>query len=535
MEPTDPRPAESSLTDLLAGLPAAATALWCGESTWTFGDLDRAVRRAAAGLRALGIGPGDRVALWLPNTPEWYVLFLALARLGAVAVAVNTRFRSHEVQDIVGRSGCKALVLWPGFRGIDFPAILAGVDPAALGALEHAVVVGGGAAAVGLDVATVAYEALLDHPPLDQAVGGAGDGVVLFTTSGTTSAPKFVCHRQGAIVHHGRDVAADFGLDGDGDGEGVLQVLPLCGVFGFTLAMAALAAGRPMAIQPAFDGAAAAAMIHRHRLTVSVGTDDMVQALLDAVPGDDPFPSLRFMGYAAFNPALEDIAARAGERGVRLCGLYGMSEVHALYARQHEDAPLAERVKPGGRPVSPLAAARVCDPDTGEVLEPGVKGELQLKGPSLMVEYWGNPAATAAAFTADGFLKTGDFATMEPDGRFHYLGRMGDVLRLGGFLTSPLEIEEYLMTAPGVAACQVVGGERDGKPVAVAFVIGEPGAALDEAALTAHCRAGLAGYKVPARVFVVDRFPTTDGPNGVKIQRAELRRMAAEGMAAGAK
>jgi fatty-acyl-CoA synthase len=168
----------------------------------------------------------------------------------------------------------------------------------------------------------------------------------------------------------------------------------------------------------------------------------------------------------------------------------------------------------------------VRDPESGALLGPGQAGELECAGPSLMVGYYGNDAASAAAMTPDGYVRTGDLAELDGNGGFTFLSRMGDVLRLAGFLVNPLEIEMHIQKMPGIGACQVVAVPRPEGVRAVAFVILEPGAALDEPATVAHCRHGLANYKVPLRVFAVDEFPRTPSPNGLKIQRTKLREMA---------
>ena len=517
-----------SLSDFIDALPPGRPAIAYGGNTISVGELAAASRRVAAGLRRMSIGPGDRVALWLPNIPAWLECFFACARLGAIAVSVNTRFRTHEVEDILGRAGCRALVLWPGFKGIDFRGILAAARPEALAGVQRLIVYGEAADEPAFEWpgrTPVAYAALRDGAEDTAAPAPDYSRCVIFTTSGTTRAPKFVCHAQAGVVQHARDVAAGFGLDAPG--ARVLQALPLCGVFGFTQAMAALAGGAPMRMLPLFDAAEAAAALHDEHITHANGGDDMLDRLLAARPEPQPFPALRFFGYARFNPALEDLVARAGQRGVRACGLYGMSEVHALYALQPADLPAEERAKAGGVLVSPAAEVRICDPDSGAVLPPGEQGEIELKGPSLLREYYGDAAATQAAFH-DGWFRTGDLGYLDGPRRFCFVSRIGDVLRLGGFLTSPQEIEAVLEAHPAVQGAQVVGATFGRTPAAVAYLVLRPGAVLDEAALHAWCQARLAGYKLPRRFVAIDAFPTTPSANGTKIQRARLRAMAAE-------
>jgi fatty-acyl-CoA synthase len=481
-------------------------------------------RRVARGLHGLGVRAGDAVALWLPNCAAWLAAFLACAQLGAIAVSVNTRFRSHELSDILRRSRTRALLYWPGFRGIDFAAILAGCDTRALEQLESLVAYGdaGAAPAVTGGKPTYMYEDLAAAAPWPETAAEPASGCAIFTTSGTTKAPKFVLHDQRTVIRHGFDVAQGFGLDA---GATLFVAPPLCGVFGFCSAMAALAAARPMILSPAWDAAQAVRDIAAHRVTHLNATDEAVAQLLAAEGAD--FSTLRFVGYAAFNPAHMNIVQRAEARGLKLVGLYGASEIQALFARQDEQAPAAERALGGGRPVSAAARVRARDPESGALLAHGVAGELEFLAPdSRMVGYHGNPGATAEAFTADGYYRSGDLGYTLEDGRFVFLTRIGDSLRLGGFLVSPAEIEDVVQQAPGIAACQVVGVARPEGVVPVAFVVLQSGAAFDEGAVIAHVASRLAAYKRPRRVVALDAFPVTPGANATKIQKGKLRETA---------
>ena len=490
----------------------------------SYRELDEHGRRVARGLRRLGVRAGDCVALWLPNLPAWLSAFFACARLGAIAVSVNTRFRGHELADILQRSRARVLVFWPDFKGIDFRGILAACDPHALGRLEAAVLYGETGDAIPATVLgkpAHAYASLIASPPLQEESAAPDAGCAIFTTSGTTKAPKFVLHDQRTVIRHAFDVAAGFGIGPDAT---LLLAPPLCGVFGFCSAMAAIAAGRPFVMAPAWDAAQAARDLVAHRVTHLNGTDEACAQLLDC--GAD-FSNVRFFGYAAFNPAHADIVQRADARGLRLVGLYGASEIQALFARQSESGPAAERMLGGGRPVSPDARVRTRDPESGAVLAHGAAGELEFHAPaSRMLGYHGDPEATREAITADGWYRSGDLGYTLADGRFVYLTRIGDSLRLGGFLVSPAEIEAVVQEIPGIAACQVVGVARPGGLVPVAFVLLQDGTRLDEAAVIAQVGGKLARYKVPSRVFAVDAFPVTPGANATKIQKGKLREMA---------
>lgn len=514
------------LADLAEETPEAPAFLH-GEGALSFAQLFDAAGRAAQGLADLGVGPGDRVALWLPNVPAYPILYFACVRLGAIAVAVNTRYRAVEVADIVGRSGAKVLACAPGFRRIDFLSILAEVEPAALDALAAVVIVGEETNKVPPAIERLRrlpFGRLCSRPALGVNHASPKAPCNIFTTSGTTSAPKFVLHRQGAIASHAQQVARAFGLTAPETLS--LSIMPLCGVFGFDQTLATLAAGKPCVLVESYEIDEIARLIDRHRPTTMFGSDDMYARLLEAVPGERPFPSIKWAGYANFNASLDDIAERAEARGLVLCGLYGMSEVQALYAQQPPDSAVARRKKGGGVPTSPLAHVRVRDPDSGELLGVGQPGALECAGPSAMVGYFGNDKATAETITADGYVRTGDLAELDEHGGFTFLARMGDVLRLSGFLVNPLEIETHIQKVPGIADCQTIALARPDGVRAVSFVILKPGAALDEAGVIAHCRRGLANYKVPLRVFAVDDFPKTPSANGFKIQRTRLREMA---------
>jgi fatty-acyl-CoA synthase len=516
------------LADIAEETPAAPAFIQ-GDRTLTFAELLDRSARAAQGLADLGVGPGDRVALWLPNVPAYPILYFACVRLGAIAVAVNTRYRAVEVADIVGRSGAKVLACAPGFRRIDFLSILADIEPAALDRLAAIVTVGETPQTVPSALEQrrrVAFDRVLSRPAFAANHALASAPCNIFTTSGTTSAPKFVLHRQGAIASHAQQVARTFGFTAPETLS--LGILPLCGVFGFNQTLATLAAGRPSVLVESYEIEEIARLITQHKPTTMFGSDDMYARLLDMMPGRWPFRSIKWAGYGAFNASLEDLPERAQPRGLRLVGLYGMSEVQALYARQPLKAPIARRKLGGGVPTSPLAHVRVRDPETGELLGPGQPGALECAGPSLMVGYYGNEAATAQAMTPDGYVRTGDLAELDGRGGFTFLSRMGDVLRLSGFLVNPIEIETHIQKLPAIADCQTIAVPRPEGVRAVSFVILRPGAALDEAAIIAHCRHGLANYKVPLRVFAVDDFPKTPSPNGFKIQRNKLREMAEE-------
>ncbi len=296
----------------------------------------------------------------------------------------------------------------------------------------------------------------------------------------------------------------------------------MCGTFGFVSLLSVLGAGGRTVVAERFDPSEAATLVERYRVTHLNGSDDMLLAVLDQ--GRDS-TSWRHGVHAEFTGRGEEAVARADAVGTRLTGVYGSSETFALLARWPPDSPVSDRARSGGIPVDAATQARAVDPATGTVLPPEEPGELQLRGPSVLDGYLVEEGIAPPPLTVDGWLPTGDLGSVWPDGSFVYLARLGDALRLAGFLTDPVEIEQRLLTHPAVRGAQVVGAPKPaGGEVAVAFVVADR--AVGEAELLDHCRQGLANYKVPARVVLVDAFPTVDGANGVKIRKTELREWA---------
>jgi fatty-acyl-CoA synthase len=253
-----------------------------------------------------------------------------------------------------------------------------------------------------------------------------------------------------------------------------------------------------------------------------VGGDDMLMRLAEAADRR-PYAPFAFTGFASFHHAPDRVRELCDPLNLALRAVYGSSEVQALFALQDPADP-TRRHLPGGIPASPLAEVRALDPETGEQV---AEGELAFRGPSLFAEYLDDPAATARARTADGAFRSGDLGRLHAAGHgFDFGTRMGDALRLGGFLVNPEEIEAFLAAQPGVAAAQVVASPG-GK--AIAFILAAPaGPPPEEARLLAACRRDLARFKQPVRIVALEAFPVTESPNGVKIQRARLRQMAAD-------
>lgn len=495
-------------------------------------QFEERVDAVTAWLAGQGIGKGDVIAVWLVNRLEWMALLFAAARLGGIVAAVNTRYRSADVAHVLRVSGAKLLVLEAAFRSIAFGAILAGIDRAAVPALEQLAIVGGGDLTapwpcLRFDAFAKRYPAASTPPP------DVDLPVLLYTTSGTTKGPKLVAHSQATLAGHAVSVARALALVPEA--HALLAMLPFCGTFGMTEVLAFLAAGTTIHVLDAFDAAAAIRVLTAQEITHTFGSDEMFRRILALTNAPRPFRRAQVFGFAAFEPGWRALAAAAEARGVPLYGLYGSSELHALFAAGRAAAPFADRIECGGWPMSSEAVVRVRDTETGEIAAPGVSGELEIRAPSRFLGYFRNPAATAEAITADGFFRTGDLGRLRGDGSFIYETRIGDAMRLGGFLVSPGEIEDELKSCNGVSDAQVVAVDINGQARCAAFVIADHDAPPTAAALIARVRERLAGYKVPARIFFIDVFPVTESANGVKIQRAKLREMAMATIAAEAK
>ncbi len=499
------------------------------EST-TFSQLNEQATTLAGHFSRLGITAGDRVAIWLPNCIEWVQTFLACAHLGATVLAVNTRFRSKEVADIIGRGKADWLVMWPDFKGIAFAEILADVDQQVLQRLRGIIALGHPASTATQAIAarghTVhAFSGLLQTPC--EAPDPHGNAPVLcFTTSGTTSLPKFVLHDHMSLLTHGDGMKIAYGYD---QTSRIFASAPFCGAFGFCTLLGGLVTGSTVVCEPVTDTDSTLEQIRRHKISHTYANNESILKVLEAADSPKDFTSCKLFGFANFSPAITNLLDKAQYFGLPLTGLYGSSELQALVAAQPtqaSDGDTSVRYMAGGRLIHPKARVRVSDPETGAILPHGESGEIEISSPSRMHSYLDNPEATAKAITADGFFKTGDLGYTVSDRQFVFQTRMGDSMRLSGFLVNPAEIEQAVETLPGVKACQVVGATSGTKILPVAFVILQAGATADPAGWTAECKRRMAAFKVPVRFEILSAFPSIESANAIKIQKHKMREMA---------
>ncbi|HEX4249679.1 MAG TPA: AMP-binding protein, partial [Pseudonocardia sp.] len=479
---------------------------------------------------------------------------------GAHVIGVNTRYNVDEVTHVLTMARPRLVAVAHGFHGLDLRerlveaarraaagppggAATSGPPGAAVEPPQVAVVPGPGAPAAptaaevaGYDLGAGAWPPPPAQPPVRAARPAAPAELarsepdalaVAFTTSGSTGRPKLAAHRGSGVLGHAVAGAAAIGLV---TGDVLLCGVPLAGTYGFSAAMAALAGGATVLLEPVFDADAVLDDMARHRVSHVVGGDDLGQRLeraWRARPRD--LSGWRWWGAADFQGHLVELARWAQESfGTTTAGLYGSSEVFALTAMWPADEPPPRRWEGGGRVVSPEIQVRVADPESGLELPVGQEGELRFLGPNVVDGYLGDPSAMARSRSEDGWFASGDLGYLVEEGVFVYTCRMGDALRLRGFLVDPSEIEQRLAGHPGVDVAKVVGVEGgDDGTRAVGFVVpADPAAPPTSAELRDWCAATLARFKVPDAVHVIDEMPTTAGPNGTKILSTTLREWA---------
>jgi len=474
------------------------------------GELAGAAVGMAVRLHELGLKRGDAVCLWLPDGGAWLQVLIACAHAGITVVPISTRYRVSEAEHVLRTSRAKAVFVVKDFLKTDYVGMIEEVR-ADLPDLENVLEIS----------ASELFWPVPDGMTSSHAAGIQSDPLCTFTTSGTTSRPKLALHDQGSIVAHAHNVAERFNIT---PGDTMLCALPMYGVIGFSAAMAALMGGASCSFLPVFNAKDAANIIERDGVTHLYASDGLIDRVLEVEDAD--LSSWREGGFAEFAALGESITKRAESRwGVRLVSVYGSSECLAFTAMRSSTDETRDRVPIGGRPVTDSIEFRVIDLDTGAPAASGQAGELQIRGYNVMSGYLNNPEATAKAFTEDGWYHTGDCATTQ-ESEFTFMARLGDALRMRGYLVDPADIETSLLAHPAVDAAQVVGVKRTGEgDVAVAFVVGQANAVTEED-LLAFCRSRMANYKVPSRAVFIDSFPSVDGPNGTKILRTELRTLA---------
>jgi len=485
-----------TLAQVLASHVAArpqAEALVTASARLTYAALDNQVRRTAAGLKALGLGKGDHVALLMGNDEKWLILFYAAASIGAVTVPVNTRFKASELAYCLKQADCKALFYASTFLNIDYATMVAEVRPG-LPKLVHAIAVD-------------------DGLPQGEAIAGLapdvkpGDPLLIQFTSGTTAYPKGVVLTHDNMLRNAWASASRFGLRPE---DRYFNCRPFFHVGGSTLsALASLTFGACLVTLPTFEAGAALKMLETEGCTLTSGNDTIFQMLMGHADFDPRKLHLRG-GWAAAGPqTMRRIIDVMGAK--EICAAYGLSEASPNVVMSDWRDPEQLRVDGLAR--------------THDGLELRIRdGEIQVRGWSVMRGYYNNPEQTAKAFTEDGWLRTGDLGSLTEDGRLRMVGRLKDVFRVGGENVAPAEVEEVLLAHPSVQTAQVVGvpDSRLGE-VACAYVTLKDGMPATGEELTAWCRQRCANFRVPRYLRIVKDFDAIGMTASGKVQKGRLR------------
>ncbi len=489
----------SSLLEQAAAEHGERPAVRMDDLVLSYAEIRNAAGRLTALLSSLGVTPGDRIAIMLPNVPAFPVAFYGALGAGAVVVPVNPMLKSREIAYYLKDSGAKVLFAWHAVAG-----------EAAKAAAET------GAQVVEVREPDLAAP-LAGFAPVPAAAARADDdGAVILYTSGTTGTPK------GAELTHA-------GLAGNaeltartllqaGPGDVVMGCLPLFHVFGLTCGMnATIIAGGMLTLLPRFDPAKVMEIVARDKVTVFEGVPTMYAAMLhDPASAQADTSSLRVCVSGGAAMPVEIMRSFEKAFGCIILEGYGLSETSPVASFNH---PGKVR-KPGsiGTPVVGVEM-RVVDLDGAE-LPAGEIGEIVIRGQNVMKGYWGMPDATAEAIT-DGWFRTGDLAKVDSDGYFYIVDRKKDLIIRAGYNVYPREVEEVFYEHPAVAEAAVIGIPHPdlGEEIGAALKL-KPGATATPAELREFVRERIAAYKYPRYVWLVPDLPK--GPSG-KILRREVQ------------
>jgi acyl-CoA synthetase (AMP-forming)/AMP-acid ligase II len=533
-----------------------------GGPRFSYRELHQRVTTVARALIAEGVAPGDRVAIWSPNSHHWVLGALGALHVGATLVPVSTRFTGHEALDVISRSGARALIVAGPFLGSDRLAALRAANDAQrmtagpgldrLSLIVQIPIEAGPAGAAG--EGALGWSELLERAAtvparvVTERAGAVSPGDVsdILFTSGTTGRSKgaMTAHRQSLAVAR---AWAECGCLSSADRY--LVVNPFFHSFGFKAGiLACLVSGAALVPQLVYDAGRAMALVEAERITVFPGPPTIYQTILDHPDrGAHDLSSLRLAVTGAATVPVALVERMRRELSFRsVLTAYGLTEaVVATMCRPGDDprtvaytsgratAGFEVRIAaPAGRAaVSDWPEAVSAEPEAvsdrpeagsdGPEAAPGETGEILLRGPNLMLGYYGDEEATRAAIDAGGWLHTGDVGHLGPDGYLTITDRLKDMYICGGFNVYPAEVEEVLARLDGVAESAVIGtaDARLGE-VGRAYVVTRPGHTLDAGAVMAFCRERLANYKVPRQVVFRDGLPRN--PAG-KVMKRLLR------------
>ncbi|MDP1626607.1 AMP-binding protein [Parvibaculum sp.] len=500
---------------------------------WTYRALNEKAEALAAGLFALGLRRGDRLGIWAPNCAEWTLTQFATAKAGIILVNINPAYRLSELEYTLNKVGVKALVTPERFKTSEYAAMVEELAPeiaraggtiasARLPHLKHAILIGGSRKGWHAfdEVAGLASDA--DR----RAIAGTAreldcrDAINIQFTSGTTGLPKGATLSHHNILNNGFFVGRSVGLK---EGDRLCIPVPLYHCFGMVMGnLGCLTHGATM-VYPAeaFDPLAVLQAVEKERCTGLYGVPTMFIAELghpDFAKFD--LSSLR-TGCMAGSPCpvevMKQVISAMNMKDVTIA--YGMTETSPVSFQTGESDPLERRVSTIGR-VQPHLECKVVDLD-GKTVACGEPGELCTRGYSVMIGYWDDDEKTAEAIDKEGWMHTGDLATIDAEGYGNIVGRLKDMVIRGGENVYPREIEEYLYRHPKVEDVAVVGvpDPKFGEEIC-AWVKLKPGESATEDEIKGFCKGQIAHYKVPRYVRFVTEFPMT--VTG-KVQKFQIR------------
>ncbi|RNB81171.1 AMP-binding protein [Brevibacillus fluminis] len=505
---------------------------------YTYKQFQAECDQAAKGLIQLGIQKGENIAIWATNVPEWVIAQFASAKMGAVLVTVNTNYRTHELEYLLRNSDATTILLIEGYRDANYVDMLQEIcpelteaEPGSLRAerlpLLKNVIYIGDQPRVGMfswqDLIRLG-DAVSDEKLLERQRSLTPDEVInMQYTSGTTGFPKGVMLTHQNLVNNAVNVAGAQNITND---DKICIPVPFFHCFGCSMGtLAAVATGAAMVPLITFDPLKVLEAVQQEKCTALYGVPTMfISELNHPRFADFDLTSLR-TGIMAGSPCpIEVMKKVVDSMGIREITIaYGQTESSPVITQTRVDDSIERRVTTVGR-VLANTEVKIIDPVTGDEVGPDVQGELCSRGIHTMKGYYKMPEATAKAIDAEGWLHTGDLATMDEEGYVKITGRLKDMIIRGGENIYPLEVEQFLYTHPNIFDVQVFGvpDEKYGEQVA-AYVKVKEGQAITPEEVKAYCEGKIARYKIPHYVAIVTEYPMTASG---KIQKYKLREMA---------